>query len=199
MSPETEYARLGELHLAYQVLGEGPPDSCCSTSGSPTWRRSGRATAADLRERLASFGRLIIFDKRGTGLSDPIPTASLPTLEEFMADIPAVLDTVDSERADGHRQYRWRHPGDAVRGRTSGAGIEPDPRRLLRPVARRARLPDRRSARSGGAGDGASATPAEASCSTSSRRRCGRRRLRRAWTRYERAAATPGAPRRSSG
>ena len=52
-----------------------------------------------LRERLATFGRLIMFDKRGTGLSDPIPTSTLPTLEEFMADIPAVLDTVGSERA----------------------------------------------------------------------------------------------------
>ena len=100
MVPETRYARLGDLHLAYQVLGEGPPDILLLDQ----W--FGHVDAqwdvpplAEFRERLASFGRLIMFDKRGTGLSDPIPTSSLPTLEEFMADIPAVLDTVGSERA----------------------------------------------------------------------------------------------------
>jgi len=100
MVPETRYARLGDLHLAYQVVGEGPPDILLLDQ----W--FGHVDAqwdvppvAELRERLATFGRLIMFDKRGTGLSDPIPTSSLPTLEEFMEDIPAVLDTVGSERA----------------------------------------------------------------------------------------------------
>jgi class 3 adenylate cyclase len=99
MVPETRYARLGDLHLAYQVVGDGPPDILLLDQ----W--FGHVDAqwdvpplADFRERLAAFGRLIMFDKRGTGLSDPIPTASLPTLEEFMTDIPAVLDTVGSER-----------------------------------------------------------------------------------------------------
>ena len=99
MVPETRYARLGDLHLAYQVVGDGPPDILLLDQ----W--FGHVDAqwdvpplAELRERLASVGRLIMFDKRGTGLSDPIPTASLPTLEEFMADIPAVLDTVGSVR-----------------------------------------------------------------------------------------------------
>ena len=99
MVPETRYARLGDLHLAYQVLGEGPPDILLLDQ----W--FGHVDAqwdvpplAELRERLASFGRLIMFDKRGTGLSDPIPTSSLPTLEEFMEDIPAVLDAVGSDR-----------------------------------------------------------------------------------------------------
>jgi class 3 adenylate cyclase len=100
MLPETRYARLGDLHLAYQVLGNGPPDILLLDQ----WFGHVEAQwdvppLAELRERLARFGRLIMFDKRGTGLSDPIPTASLPTLEEFMADIPAVLDTVGSERA----------------------------------------------------------------------------------------------------
>jgi class 3 adenylate cyclase len=100
MVPETRYARLGELHLAYQVIGDGPPDILLLDQ----W--FGHVDAqwdvppvAELRERLATFGRLIMFDKRGTGLSDPIPTSSLPTLEEFMTDIPAVLDTVDSPQA----------------------------------------------------------------------------------------------------
>ena len=99
MLPETRYARLGELHLAYQVIGEGPPDILLLDQ----WFGNLDAQwdvppLAEFRERLASFGRLIMFDKRGTGLSDPIPTSSLPTLEEFMTDIPAVLDTVGSDR-----------------------------------------------------------------------------------------------------
>jgi class 3 adenylate cyclase len=100
MLPETRYARLGDLHLAYQVLGEGPPDLLLLDQ----WFGNVEAQwdvppVARLRERLASFGRLIMFDKRGTGLSDPIPTAELPTLEAFMADIPAILDTVGSDKA----------------------------------------------------------------------------------------------------
>ena len=99
MVPETRYARLGDLHLAYQVVGEGPPDILLLDQ----WFGNLDAQwdvppLAELRERLASFGRLIMFDKRGTGLSDPIPTSSLPTLEEFMEDIPAVLDTVGADR-----------------------------------------------------------------------------------------------------
>jgi class 3 adenylate cyclase len=100
MVPETRYARLGDLHLAYQVLGDGPSDILLLDQ----WFGNLDAQwdvppLAELRERLASFGRLIMFDKRGTGLSDPIPTSSLPTLEVLLADIPAVLDTVGSERA----------------------------------------------------------------------------------------------------
>ena len=83
MIPETRYARLGDLHLAYQVLGEGPPDILLLDQ----WFGHVEAQwdvppLAAFRERLASFGRLIMFDKRGTGLSDPIPTSTLPTLEE---------------------------------------------------------------------------------------------------------------------
>src|ERR687897_965627 len=100
MPPQTRYARLGELHLAYQILGTGPPDILLLDQWfghvEAQWDV---APLAEFRERLASFGRLIMFDKRGTGVSDPIPTSALPTLEEFMADIPIVLDAVGSERA----------------------------------------------------------------------------------------------------
>jgi class 3 adenylate cyclase len=100
MIPETRYARLGDLHLAYQVLGEGPPDILLLDQ----WFGHVEAQwdvppLAAFRERLASFGRLIMFDKRGTGLSDPIPTSALPTLEELMDDVPAILDAVGSETA----------------------------------------------------------------------------------------------------
>ena len=100
MTPETRYARLGDLHLAYQVVGTGPPDILLVDQWfghvEAQWDV---APLAAFRERLASFGRLIMFDRRGTGLSDPIPTSSLPTLEEFVADIPVVLDAVDSTSA----------------------------------------------------------------------------------------------------
>lgn len=100
MIPETRYARLGDLHLAYQVLGEGPPDLLLLDQ----WFSHMEAQwdvppLAEFRERLASFGRLIMFDKRGSGLSDPVPTSALPTVEEWMDDVPAVLDVVGSEKA----------------------------------------------------------------------------------------------------
>ena len=77
MIPETRYARLGDLHLAYQVVGNGPPDILLLDQwfGNLDAQWDVPPLAA-LRERLATFGRLIMFDKRGTGLSDPIPTST---------------------------------------------------------------------------------------------------------------------------
>src|SRR5688572_7168747 len=100
MIPETRYARRGNVHLAYQVLGDGPMDILLLDQ----WFSHMEAQwdvppLAALRERLADFGRLIMFDKRGTGLSDPIPTSALPTIEEWMKDIPAILDAVGSQKA----------------------------------------------------------------------------------------------------
>jgi class 3 adenylate cyclase len=96
--PETRYAKSGDLSIAYQVIGEGPLDLVYTGSWTnqieyawelPSYRR--------FLERLASFSRLISFDKRGSGLSDRI--AGTPTLEERMDDLRAVLDAVASERA----------------------------------------------------------------------------------------------------
>jgi class 3 adenylate cyclase len=100
MTPETQYARRGDLHLAYQVLGSGPPDLLLLDQ----WFSNMEAQwdvrpLAELRERLAAFGRLIMFDKRGSGISDPVPTSDLPTMEQWMEDVPAVLDAVGSEKA----------------------------------------------------------------------------------------------------
>ena len=100
MTPETRYARLGDLHLAYQVLGSGPPDVLMLDQ----WFSHMEAQwdvlpLAAFRERLASFARLIMFDKRGAGLSDPVPTMTLPTLEAWMDDASAVLDAAGSEKA----------------------------------------------------------------------------------------------------
>jgi class 3 adenylate cyclase len=100
MIPETEYARRGELHLAYQVLGEGPPDILLLDQWfSHMDAQWDVAPLAEFRERLASFGRLIMYDKRGSGLSDPLAPDQLPTVEEWMDDVPIVLDAVGSEKA----------------------------------------------------------------------------------------------------
>jgi class 3 adenylate cyclase len=98
--PETRYARSGQINIAYQVVGDGPLDlvyvpGWISNIGL-MWDEPGQAR---LLGRLASFARLIVFDKRGTGLSDPVPVDELPTLEQRMDDVRAVLDAVGSERA----------------------------------------------------------------------------------------------------
>jgi class 3 adenylate cyclase len=96
--PDTCYARSGDLSIAYQVIGERPLDLVYTGSWTnqiehawelPSYRR--------FLEGLASFSRLITFDKRGSGLSDRI--AGTPTLEERMDDLRAVLDAVGSQRA----------------------------------------------------------------------------------------------------
>jgi len=97
---ETRYARSGELHIAYQVIGEGPRDLVMVpgfvSNLEMTWEVP---AAADFLLRLASFSRLILFDKRGTGLSDRVPVSALPGLEARMDDVRAVLDAVGSTRA----------------------------------------------------------------------------------------------------
>jgi class 3 adenylate cyclase len=95
--PDVRYARNGDIHIAYQVLGEGPPDLVL-VDGFLTHLGAMWADPARRRfcERLASFSRLILFDKRGMGLSDHVPFG---TLEERMDDVRAVMDAVGSERA----------------------------------------------------------------------------------------------------
>jgi class 3 adenylate cyclase/pimeloyl-ACP methyl ester carboxylesterase len=100
MIPETQYARRGGLHVAYQVLGEGPPDILLLDQWfSHLDAQWDVLPLGEFRERLASFGRLIMYDKRGSGLSDPLAPDQLPTVEEWMEDIPIVLDAVGSEKA----------------------------------------------------------------------------------------------------
>jgi pimeloyl-ACP methyl ester carboxylesterase len=98
--PQTRYARSGDVHIAYQVVGEGPPDLIYVPGWVSHldyfWEEPGYAR---FLRRLASFSRLILFDKRGTGLSDRVPPNELPTLEQRMSDVTAVMDAVGSERA----------------------------------------------------------------------------------------------------
>lgn len=98
MKPETRYARSGDVNIAYQVVGRGPRDLVFV----PGWVSNvellwEEPTMVRFIERLASFSRLILFDKRGTGLSDRV--ANIPDLETRMDDLRAVMDAVGSARA----------------------------------------------------------------------------------------------------
>lgn len=99
-SPDTLYARSGDVNIAYQVLGNGPID-LVFVMGWVSHLEYFWAEPAFARflRRLASFSRLILFDKRGTGLSDRVPLNALPTLEQRMEDVHAVMDAVGCERA----------------------------------------------------------------------------------------------------
>jgi pimeloyl-ACP methyl ester carboxylesterase len=94
----THYARSGGVHIAYQVVGNGPIDLVFSPSPVSNLEVGWEWPPFErFLRRLASFSRLILFDKRGTGLSDRVTEAA--TLEERMDDVRAVMDAADSERA----------------------------------------------------------------------------------------------------
>jgi hypothetical protein len=99
-APTTHYARSGDFDIAYQVLGDGPVDLVFVpgwiTHLDLQWEEP---SLARFLTRLASFARLIVFDKRGIGLSDRVSADRMPTMEERMDDVRAVLDVVGAERA----------------------------------------------------------------------------------------------------
>lgn len=99
--PETRYAKTSDgVHIAYQVVGDGPIDIVFVmgwvTNVDVMWEEP---AFARFLERLARFSRLILFDKRGVGLSDRVSNDRLPDLETRMDDVRAVMDAVDSRRA----------------------------------------------------------------------------------------------------
>jgi class 3 adenylate cyclase len=98
--PETRYAKSGDLHIAYQVIGEGPPDIALVDQWfshvDGQWEVP---PMARLLERLASFSRLLLFDERGVGLSDPVSIEALPSIQEWMDDLRAAMDAAGFERA----------------------------------------------------------------------------------------------------
>jgi len=98
LKPETRYAKSGDINIAYQVLGSGPVD-LIYVPGWVSHLEYGweEPSLARFYRRLASFSRLILFDKRGTGLSDQ--STNMPTLEQRMDDVRAVMEAVHSERA----------------------------------------------------------------------------------------------------
>jgi class 3 adenylate cyclase len=99
-APPTRYAKSGDLNIAYQVVGDGPFDLVYV----PGWISNiemmwTEPSYARLLGRFAKFSRLLLFDKRGTGLSDRVSNDHLPTLEQRMDDVRAVMDAAHSERA----------------------------------------------------------------------------------------------------
>jgi len=99
--PQTRYAKTADgVHIAYQTVGTGPVDIAFVMGWTShielLWKEP---TLARFLSRLAAFSRLILFDKRGMGLSDRVPDDRLPSLEVRMDDARAVMDAVGSERA----------------------------------------------------------------------------------------------------
>ncbi len=95
--PPVRYAKSGDVHIAFQVIGDGPFDLVYVPGFTSHIDLNWDPPAAHVTERLSSFSRLIYFDKRGTGMSDPV--ADVPTLEDRMDDLLAVLDAAESEQA----------------------------------------------------------------------------------------------------
>ena len=105
--PETLYTRSGNVNIAYQVVGDGPTDFVYVpgwvSNVELMWDDPGFAR---FLRRLSSFARLITFDKRGTGLSDPVPLDNLPDFDTRMDDLRAVMDAAGSRSATifGHSE-----------------------------------------------------------------------------------------------
>ncbi len=100
VAPKVSYAHSGNVNIAYQVMGSGPIDLVFVMGWVSHleyfWNEP---SFAAFLMRLASMSRLILFDKRGTGLSDPVPISELPTLDQRMDDVQAVMEAVGSTRA----------------------------------------------------------------------------------------------------
>ena len=124
-APPIQYAANGDVHIAYQVLGDGPLDlvfvAGAITNLEVLWEMSDYRRAC---ERLASFARLILFDKRGMGLSDRVRVG---TLEERMDDMRAILDAVGLGDHGLDGRLRGRPDVDPLRGDLSRADERPRP------------------------------------------------------------------------
>ena len=130
MQPETRYARSGDVRIAFQVVGNGPFDLVFIpgfiSNLEIAWESPARAR---FFSRLSSFSRLILFDKRGTGLSDRV--SPVQTLEEGMDDVRAVMDAAGCERAALFGVFRRRGDERAVCSDLSRADAGACPSRHL--------------------------------------------------------------------
>src|SRR6266851_253176 len=100
MDDVVRYANSGGAYVAYQVIGKGSRDLLVVMEGFISVdMMDDEPRMARCMARLGSFARLIRFDRRGIGLSDPVSPTTPPTLEQWVGDAVAVLDAVDSERA----------------------------------------------------------------------------------------------------
>lgn len=98
--PRVEYARSGDVHIAYETIGEGPLDLVLVQGWvSHLEHQWDEPHLAAFLDRLSEIGRLVLFDKRGMGLSDRVPIGSLPTIDDRMDDVRAVMDAARVEAA----------------------------------------------------------------------------------------------------
>ena len=115
--PETRYARSGDVNIAFQVVGEGPPDIVYVpgwvSNVELMWDDPGLAS---FLRRLSSFARLITFDKRGTGVSDPVPLDNLPDFDTRMDDLRAVMDAAGSTQGGSRKTAFGAISTDATGG-----------------------------------------------------------------------------------
>jgi class 3 adenylate cyclase len=99
VAPETKYTQIGEASIGYQTVGQGPIDlvfvSGLASNIETMWDFP---PFARILQRMASYARLILFDARGSGISDPLEFETLPTWEHWSDDLRAVLDAAGSER-----------------------------------------------------------------------------------------------------
>lgn len=144
MPPETKYARLGGDRIAYQVLGEGPPDLILARRSyghiDVAWEDPGITL---FLRTLASFCRVILFDRRGTGPSDPLPLGPLPPWESYAEELEAVLDEVGCDRAAIMAEMDAGPDRVVVRRDQAGTHQRPCPGAHLGQVRGRQRLPGR--------------------------------------------------------
>ena len=196
--PKTQYARNGEVNIAYQVVGDGPIDLAVVPgfiSHVDLWWTIPETTA--FIRRLAAFSRLILFDKRGTGLSDPV--AGLSSLEERMEDLHAVLDAAGSERpallgiSEGGPMSilfagHLSRPGRVAAAVRNVSDREAGHRPLPAGARGRGRGQVRRADRDSSTSTGVRGWRSSGSRPTSR----AARRMRRTWGLFERAAASPG-------
>ena len=132
--PEPRYAQSEDGYVAYQVFGDGPRDLLLignwASNIEVMWEHP---SMARYLERLGRFARVICFDKRGAGISDPVSMGALPTLEQWVDDARAVLDAVGFAAALAHRGIRLvRLPTTTLAQADSGVGVRlcRNPRRI---------------------------------------------------------------------
>ena len=135
--PETLYAQCGGLSLAYQVFGDGPIELVVAGSFASHVELCWTVPEFEaFMERLGAFCRVLLFDKAGVGLSDPVP--KVRTLDDRAAEIEAVMDTVGFETAVLFGASEGGPAAHRLRGSTSGknAGVDPHRRLLVLGLAR---------------------------------------------------------------
>ena len=131
MEPETRYARAGDVRVAYQVVGDGPRDLVCVPGFVSNLELAWEHPPYErFMRRLSAFARVIVFDKRGSGLSDPIDRAA--TIEERIDDIRAVMDAVGFGAGGPVRLVGGREHGRGIRRELPRARVGARPLRSLR-------------------------------------------------------------------